>query len=224
MANSQVPVDLHGLSGQKTISIHDHNWGNFIRWSVIKTVNKTATTISSQYLMIDNYNYVYFGFDLFVVAQANREASTIKEQKDKQIAELKSVAEQSGESAQNNFEKKVSRQTCLKFALLIMKKWPQIATFLDCIRPFSTSYNTAVFLDYRLICSALASSQCLNIHKYQQWSKECTTWTMKTLWNSKDLDRNTWIFKLIPCHTVWRLSVCNREIKTGVIVYYLLTG
>jgi hypothetical protein len=51
----------------------------------------------------------------------NREASTIKEQKDKQITELKSLAEQSGESAQNNYEKKVSNHPVNLTAPNIMK-------------------------------------------------------------------------------------------------------
>jgi len=42
-----------------------------------------------------------------IVSQVTRESNAIKEQKDKQIAELKSLAEQTGENALNNYEKKV---------------------------------------------------------------------------------------------------------------------
>ena len=45
---------------------------------------------------------------MYSVSQLVREAQTMKEQRDQQIAELKTLAEQSGETAQHGFEKKVS--------------------------------------------------------------------------------------------------------------------
>ena len=42
------------------------------------------------------------------VTQLVREAQTMKEQRDAQIAELKTLAEQNGETVQHDFEKKVS--------------------------------------------------------------------------------------------------------------------
>ena len=42
------------------------------------------------------------------VSQLERDAQTMKEQRDAQLAELKTLAEQNGETAQHDFEKKVS--------------------------------------------------------------------------------------------------------------------
>ena len=42
------------------------------------------------------------------VSQLVRDAQTMKEQRDAQLAELKTLAEQNGETAQHDFEKKVS--------------------------------------------------------------------------------------------------------------------
>ena len=59
---------------------------------------------------------LYFVF--FIVSQLVREAQVMKEQRDQQIAELKTLAEQSGETAQHDFEKKVSileNQQCQPF-------------------------------------------------------------------------------------------------------------
>lgn len=47
-------------------------------------------------------------FLLKSVSQLVREAQVMKEQRDQQIAELKTLAEQSGETAQHDSEKKVS--------------------------------------------------------------------------------------------------------------------
>lgn len=47
-------------------------------------------------------------FSLKSVSQLVREAQVMKEQRDQQIAELKTLAEQSGETAQHDSEKKVS--------------------------------------------------------------------------------------------------------------------
>ena len=55
---------------------------------------------------------------LYSVSQLVREAQTMKEQRDQQIAELKTLAEQSGETAQHGFEKKVSKYLPLYAYLL----------------------------------------------------------------------------------------------------------
>lgn len=47
-------------------------------------------------------------FLLKSVSQLVREAQVMKEQRDQQIAELKTLAEQNGETAQHDSEKKVS--------------------------------------------------------------------------------------------------------------------
>ena len=55
---------------------------------------------------------------LYSVSQLVREAQTMKEQRDQQIAELKTLAEQSGETAQHGFEKKVSTSLYLLIILV----------------------------------------------------------------------------------------------------------
>ena len=47
-------------------------------------------------------------FHFTLAAQMIREANMIKEQRDKQIAELKALAEQTGETAMHDYEKNVS--------------------------------------------------------------------------------------------------------------------
>lgn len=55
---------------------------------------------------------------MYSVSQLVREAQTMKEQRDQQIAELKTLAEQSGETAQHGFEKKVSTSLYLLIILV----------------------------------------------------------------------------------------------------------
>jgi hypothetical protein len=52
-----------------------------------------------------------------------------------------------------------------------------------CNRPFSNSQMTAVFLDYRLICTGLASFMSKLFTNTNRKSQECTTLTIQTLLN-----------------------------------------
>ena len=54
------------------------------------------------------YTFIQTVLTFCLVSQLAREAQAMKEQRDQQITELKTLAEQSGETAQHDFEKKVS--------------------------------------------------------------------------------------------------------------------